>query len=116
MPAWLTSALRTGVQSAWGLAAAWLIAHQIPVPRDAPEIVQIIIAVAVVSAVTAMIRWLETRPKSWRACRLVARVAMLWMAHNSKERPKASIAFDHSAAGALRVVDDDRDVLRVPYA
>lgn len=75
MPAWLMSALRTAVQSAWGLLAAWALRRGVDLPVEVPGWVLAVATAGVVGAWTAGVRWLETRRS--RVARLLARCAML---------------------------------------
>lgn len=80
MPSWLMSAVRTAVQCAWGTAAAWLIAHNVPVPEHVPAPVVVAATAAAVGLWTGVVRWLETRSSAtWRGrlARRLGRIAML---------------------------------------
>lgn len=75
MPAWLMSAVRTAVQSWWGLLVAWGVRHGVDLPVDVPDWVIYAATAAAIGAWTAGVRWLETR--RWRPARRLARWLML---------------------------------------
>lgn len=78
MPIWLMSAVRTAVQVGWGYAATWLLSIGVPAPDDAPAWLTGAALALVTLAVTAIIRWLETR--SWGWARGLGRLLMLGVA------------------------------------
>lgn len=78
MPSWLMSTVRTAVQVAWGQVAAWLLGVGVAAPAEAPAWLTGAAVVLVTLAVTAGIRWLETRPVSSLPGRL-ARRAGRWL-------------------------------------
>lgn len=62
MPAWLMSAVRTAIQTGWGLLAAWSAARLgVTLPDDAPVWLTGMAVSGVTLVVTAVVRWLETR-------------------------------------------------------
>lgn len=84
MPGWITGAIRTALQVGYGIAATWLIAHNVPVPKDTPEWLQLAALAAVTGAVTAAIQWAERRAggpgvagKLGTLVRWLARIIML---------------------------------------
>lgn len=79
MPAWLTGAVRTALQAGWGYAAGWLIVHNIPVPSEAPEWVQLAVLSLIAGLVAGAVQWAERRADSplGKVARGLARVLML---------------------------------------
>lgn len=84
MPGWIVGAVRTALQVGYGIAATWLIAHNVPVPKDAPEWLQLAALAAVTGAITAAIQWAERRAggpgvagKFGTLVRWLARIVML---------------------------------------
>jgi len=87
MSSWLLSVLRTGVQALVGLLVTFAAAHGLCVPLDVQGVfAQTLTAIAVagaVTAVTAALRWLESRTGAdfWsRAARALVKVLMLGLA------------------------------------
>ena len=79
MPAWLLTGVRTGIQAGWGCVAAWLLSLGVSAPVEAP-VWLVGAAVALMTlAVTALVRWMETRSATSAGGRLAQRVARLFM-------------------------------------
>jgi len=96
MPSWLMSAVRTAVQAGWGALAAWLLTRGVHVPADAPPWLTAAALAVAAGAVTAVLRWLETR--SWRPARRLGRVLMLGIVR----QPAAYTARPEWTVGARR--------------
>lgn len=75
MPAWLMTAIRFAIMSAWGLLASTAARRDIDLPADPPPWVEDLLLAVSVGVVAAVIRWLETR--SWGPARTLARLVML---------------------------------------
>lgn len=87
MSSWLLSVLRTGVQALVGLLVTFATAHGLNIPLGVQGVfAQTLTAIAVAAAVTAVtagLRWLESRTGAdfWsRAARLVVKILMLGLA------------------------------------
>lgn len=82
--AWLLAAARTGIQAGWG----WLVAHisiLALVPQDA--VVEFALTVVAIGAVTAVLRWLETRQGDGLLSRAARGLAALLMLALSARQP-----------------------------
>ena len=79
MPAWLLTATRTAVQTGWGYLAAWLLSLGVNAPADAPAWLTGVAVALVTLAVTALIRWLETRPATSLLGQVARRLGQLFM-------------------------------------
>jgi len=90
MPAWLLTGVRTGVQTGWGLVAAWLLSLGVSAPADAPAWLTGIVVALVTLAVTAGIRWLETRPATSPVGQVARRIGRLFMLGLTYAAPAAS--------------------------
>ena len=77
----VTAAIRTALQSWWGVAAGWLASHGIAVSDEQSTVVIGLLMTVCVGLTTAAIRWLETRKgDGWqRWARRLAAVLMLGM-------------------------------------
>lgn len=98
MPTWLIGAVRTALQAGWGYLAGWLIVHNIPVPEQAPEWLQLAVLAVIAGAVAGLVQWAERR-RDTRLGRLVRALAKLLMlgARAAQYPPKES-----EAVGVLR--------------
>ena len=81
MAAWLYGALRTGAQSLWGILVAQAASRGVTLPDWMQNwFVETLVVAGGIAAVTAGVRWLETRKGDGlgaRSARWVARVIML---------------------------------------
>lgn len=86
--AWLYAGLRTGAQALWTLLVAYLAGRGITLP-DALQgwFVDVVITATAIGAVTAGIRWLETRNGESTGARLARFVAKILMLGLSAKQP-----------------------------
>lgn len=75
MPARLMSAVRAAVQTGWGYLVVWLLSLGVTAPSEAPGWLTGTALALVTLAVTAPIRWLETRSTTSALGKLARRVA-----------------------------------------
>lgn len=86
--AWLYAGLRTGAQALWALLVGYLAGRGITLP-DALQgwFVDVVITATAIGAVTAGIRWLETRNGESFGARLARWVAKILMLGLSAKQP-----------------------------
>lgn len=86
------AALRTALQSWWGVVVGWLASHGIAVSDEQSTVVIGLLMTVCVGLTTAAIRWLETRQgDGWQAvARRVASVLMLGMSGQQPTYPRPS--------------------------
>ena len=100
LPAWLLTALRTGVQAGWGwLAAHITILQALPADVVTNTIVEFLATVVIIGGATAALRWLETRQgDGWFAiaARGLAKLLMLGLSRRQPvyAPPSATVRVD----------------------
>lgn len=84
LPNAINGAIRTALQALWGIGAAWLIAHHVPVPAEVPAAVQLAVLAVIAGAAAGVIQWAERRAggpgiagKLGTLVRWLARIIML---------------------------------------
>jgi cobalamin biosynthesis protein CobD/CbiB len=92
MPGIVFAAIRTAVQSWWGIAVGWLASHGITVSEEQSAIVHGLLVTVCIGLSTAGLRWMETRQgDGWQAvARRVASVLMLGMSGQQPTYPRPS--------------------------
>lgn len=106
MVAWLYAALRTGAQALWGILVAQAASHGVTLPGWMQNwFVETVVVAGGIAAVTAAIRWLETRKGGSfgaRAARFAAKIVMLGL---SGKQPTYATPSTTSSPSAVRLQD-----------